>query len=215
MRRVPKVTEVLPILYLRGLSTGDFQAALPVLLGEDATGLSPTTITRLTASSEGEYHAWRRRDLHEVDYVYVWVDGVHFRVRLEEDRLCSLVMIGVRADGTKELIAVEDGYRESTDSWAAVLRDLKRRGLRAPVVAVGDSALGFWAAVGAVWPKTHEQAPVSVVAKDGHRVDASRSHQGSRQRGQNREAGHHTAQRITGDIGCRHVRQVVAQLPDQ
>jgi putative transposase len=157
MRRAPKVTEVLPILYLRGLSTGDFQAALPVLLGEDASGLSPTTITRLTASWEGEYHGWRRRDLHDVDYVYVWVDGVHFRVRLEADRLCTLVMIGVRADGTKELIAVEDGYRESTDSWATVLRDLKRRGLRAPVVAVGDSALGFWAAVGAVWPETREQ----------------------------------------------------------
>ena len=157
MRTAPKVTEVLPILYLRGLSTGDFQAALPVLLGEEAGGLSPTTITRLTASWETEYHAWRRRDLHDVDDVYVWVDGVHFRVRLEEDRLCTLVMIGVRADGTKELIAVEDGYRESTDSWATVLRDLKRRGLRAPVVAVGDSALGFWAAVGAVWPETREQ----------------------------------------------------------
>jgi transposase-like protein len=157
MRRAPKVTEVLPILYLRGLSTGDFKAALPVLLGEEATGLSPTTITRLTATWEGEYHAWRRRDLHEADYVYVWVDGVHFRVRLEEDRLCTLVIIGVRADGTKELIAVENGYRESTDSWATVLRDLKRRGLRAPMVAVGDSALGFWAAIGAVWPETREQ----------------------------------------------------------
>jgi transposase-like protein len=157
MRKAPKVAEVLPILYLRGLSTGDFQAALPVLLGEDATGLSPTTITRLTASWEAEYHAWRQRDLQDADYVYVWVDGVHFRVRLEEDRLCTLVMIGVRADGTKELIAVEDGYRESTESWATVLRDLKRRGMRAPVVAIGDSALGFWAAVGAVWPDTREQ----------------------------------------------------------
>lgn len=157
MRRAPKVTEVLPILYLRGLSTGDFQAALPVLLGEEAGGLSPTTITRLTAGWEGEYHTWRRRDLHDVDYIYVWVDGVHFRVRLEDDRLCTLVMIGVRPDGTKDLIAVEDGYRESADSWATVLRDLKRRGLRAPVVAVGDSALGFWAAVSAVWPETREQ----------------------------------------------------------
>lgn len=157
MRKAPRVTEVLPILYLRGLSTGDFQEALPVLLGEAAGGLSPTTITRLTASWEAEYHAWRRRDLHDADYVYVWVDGVHFRVRLEADRLCTLVMIGVRADGTKELIAVEDGYRESADSWATVLRDLKRRGLRAPVVAVGDSALGFWAAVSAVWPDTREQ----------------------------------------------------------
>jgi putative transposase len=157
MRRAPKVTEVLPILYLRGLSTGDFQAALPVLLGEDAAGLSPTTITRLTAGWETEYHAWRTRSLADTDYVYVWVDGVHFRVRLEEDRLCTLVMIGVRPDGKKELLAVEDGYRESTDSWSTVLRDLKRRGLRAPVVAIGDSALGFWAAVGQVWPDTREQ----------------------------------------------------------
>jgi transposase-like protein len=157
MRRAPKVTEVLPILYLRGLSTGDFQAALPVLLGKEAAGLSPTTITRLTASWDTEYQAWRTRRLAEADYVYVWVDGVHFRVRLEEDRLCTLVMIGVRPDGTKELIAVEDGYRESTESWSSVLRDLKGRGLRAPVVGVGDGALGFWAAVGAVWPETREQ----------------------------------------------------------
>ena len=157
MRRAPKVTEVLPILYLRGLSTGDFRAALPVLLGEEATGLSPTTITRLTATWEAEYQTWRTRSLAERDFVYVWVDGVHFRVRLEEDRLCTLVMIGVRPDGTKELVAVEDGYRESTDSWATVLRDLRRRGLRAPVVAVGDSALGFWAAVGHVWSETREQ----------------------------------------------------------
>src|SRR5207244_11150141 len=119
--------------------------------------LSPTTVTRLTASWETEYQAWRRRSLAETDYVYVWVDGVHFRVRLEEDRLCTLVIIGVRPDGTKELVAVEDGYRESTDSWATVLRDLKRRGLRAPVVAIGDSALGFWAAVGHVWSETREQ----------------------------------------------------------
>jgi putative transposase len=157
MRRAPKVTEVLPILYLRGLSTGDFRAALPVLLGKEATGLSPTTITRLTATWEAEYHAWRTRSLAESDFVYVWVDGVHFRVRLEEDRLCTLVMIGVRPDGTKELVAVEDGYRESTDSWASVLRDLKRRGLRAPIVAVGDSALGFWAAIGHVWSETRAQ----------------------------------------------------------
>ena len=100
-------------------------------------------ITRLTANWEAEYHTGRRRDLQDVDYVYVWVDGVHFRVRLEEDRLCTLVMIGVRADGTKELIAVEDGYRESTDSWATVLRDLKRRGLRAPVVAWATARSAF------------------------------------------------------------------------
>jgi transposase-like protein len=157
MRKSPKVAEVLPILYLRGLSTGDFREALRVLLGEEASGLSATAITRLTAEWEGEYEAFRRRDLSNRDYVYVWVDGVHFNVRLDDDRLCTLVVLGARADGTKELIAVEDGYRESTESWAQVLRDLKRRGMRAPVLAIGDGALGFWSAVRDVWPETQEQ----------------------------------------------------------
>jgi transposase-like protein len=132
MRRSPKVAEVLPILYLRGLSTGDFKEGLAALLGDEASGLSPTTITRLTAAWQEEYEAYQKRDLSDRDYVYVWADGVHFRIRLEEDRLCALVMIGVRPDGTKELIAIEDGYRESTESWAVVLRGLKRRGMRAP-----------------------------------------------------------------------------------
>jgi transposase-like protein len=157
MRRSPKVAEVLPILYLRGLSTGDFREALPVLLGEDAAGLSPTTITRLTAEWEQDYTAFRQRELGDRDYVYIWVDGVHFTIRLAEERLCTLVVIGARADGTKEVIAVEDGYRESTESWLTLLRDLKRRGMCAPVVAVGDGALGFWKAVGEVWPETREQ----------------------------------------------------------
>ena len=157
MRRSPKVAEVLPILYLRGLSTGDFREALPVLLGDDAAGLSATNIARLTAVWEDDYRRFRQRDLADRDYVYVWVDGIHFNIRLEEDRLCTLVMIGVRPDGTKELVALEDGYRESTESWATVLRDLHRRGMRAPVVAVGDGALGFWAAVRDVWPETEEQ----------------------------------------------------------
>ena len=157
MRRSPKVAEVLPILYLRGLSTGDFREALPVLLGADAAGLSPTTITRLTAEWETEYRSFQRRDLSEREYVYLWVDGVHFNIRLEDERLCTLVVLGARADGTKEVIAVEDGYRESTESWLTVLRDLKRRGMAAPVVAVGDGALGFWKAVGEVWPETREQ----------------------------------------------------------
>ena len=157
MRRSPNVAEVLPILYLRGLSTGDFREALPVLLGDDAAGLSATNIARLTAIWEEDYRRFRQRDLADRDYVYVWVDGIHFNIRLEDDRLCTLVMIGVRPDGTKELVALEDGYRESTDSWATVLRDLHRRGMRAPVVAVGDGALGFWAAVRDVWPETQEQ----------------------------------------------------------
>jgi len=157
MRRSPKVTEVLPLLYLRGLSTGDFQEALPVLLGEDAAGLSPSAITRLVSTWRGDYERFRKRSLADRDFVYVWVDGVHFNIRLEEDRLAVLVVLGVRPDGEKEIVAVEDGYRESKDSWLAVLRDLKTRGMRAPVLAVGDGALGFWAACGEVWPKTQEQ----------------------------------------------------------
>ncbi len=157
VRRSPKVAEVLPILYLRGLSTGDFRPALQGLLGANAAGLSPTNITRLTACWEQEYADFRHRDLSRREYVYVWVDGVHFNIRLEDDRLCTLVMIGARPDGEKELLAVEDGYRESAESWKALLRDLKRRGMAAPVVAVGDGALGFWAAAREVWPETREQ----------------------------------------------------------
>ncbi len=157
MRRSPQVAEVLPLLYLRGLSTGDFREALPALLGEDAAGLSPTNISRLTGVWEEEYRAFQGRDLSGCDYVYVWVDGIHFNIRLEEDRLCTLVMIGVTADGTKELVALEDGYRESQESWASVLRDLRGRGLSAPVAAVGDGALGFWSAMRDVWPETTVQ----------------------------------------------------------
>ena len=157
MRRSPKVAEVLQILYLRGLSMGDFREALPVLLGDDAAGLSATNIARLTAVWEEDYRRFRQRDLADRDYVYVWVDGIYCNIRLEDDRLCILVMIGVRPDGTKELVALEEGDRESTDSWATVLRDLHRRGMGAPVVAVGDGALGFWAAVRDVWPETQEQ----------------------------------------------------------
>jgi transposase-like protein len=131
---------------------------LPVLLGEETSaGLSPTAISRLTAVWETEYRSFQERDLSEREYVYVWVDGVHFTIRLEEDRLCALVIIGARADGTKELIAIEDGYRESAESWASLLRDVKRRGMRAPVLAIGDGALGFWNALGDVWPETREQ----------------------------------------------------------
>ena len=158
MRRSPKVAEVLPILYLRGLATGDFRPALEALLGADAAGLSPTNITRLTAAWDGEYQAFRQRDLSGREYVYVWVDGVHFNIRLEDDRLCTLVMIGAKPNGEKELLAVEDGYRESAESWKTVLRELKRRGMAAPLVAVGDGALGFWAAAREVWPETRAQA---------------------------------------------------------
>ncbi len=155
-RRSPKVSDVLPVLYLRGLSTGDFAPALCEFFGSDA-GLSATSITRLVEIWSDEYEAFTRRDLSGDDYVYVWADGVHFRIRLEEDRLCCLVVIGVKADGSKELLACSDGYRESTESWADVLRDLKKRGMTAPAVAVGDGALGFWSALGDVFPETAEQ----------------------------------------------------------
>jgi putative transposase len=155
-RKSPKVAEVLPLLYLHGLSSGDFVPALEQFFGSSA-GLSASAINRLTKTWQEEHRAFMARRLHDRDYVYVWVDGVHFNVRLEEDRLCTLVMIGVRLDGTKELVAIADGYRESTESWASLLRDLKRRGMRAPVVAVGDGALGFWAALRDVWPQAHEQ----------------------------------------------------------
>src|SRR6266487_3411450 len=127
VRRSPRVAEVLPLLYLHGLSSGDFREALSALLGEQAAGLSPTTIARLVKVWEAEYAAFRRRDLADRDYVYVWADGVHFNIRLEEDRLCTLVVIGARPDGTKEVIAVEDGYPATTESWLTLLRDLKRR----------------------------------------------------------------------------------------
>jgi transposase-like protein len=155
-RKSPKVAEVLPLLYLHGLSTGDFAPALREFFGSGA-GLSPSVITRLTTQWQAEHRAFMERDLSERDYVYVWVDGVHFNVRLEQDRLCCLVIVGVRLDGTKELVALADGYRESTDSWANVLRDLRRRGMRAPMIAVGDGALGFWAALRDVWPESREQ----------------------------------------------------------
>ena len=157
LRRSPKVSGVLPLLYLHGLSSGDFQQALPVLLGDEATGLSPAAITRLTATWRTEYDQWRQRSLTDRDFIYLWVDGVHFNIRLEEDRLAALVVVGVRPDGTKEGIAIEDGYRESTESWLAVLRDLKTRGMRPPALAIGDGALGFWAAVREVWPEAREQ----------------------------------------------------------
>jgi len=155
-RRSPKVTEVLPLLYLHGLSSGDFVPALEGFFGASA-GLSASVITRLTGAWQDEHKAFMARDLSDRDYVYIWADGVHFNVRLEEERLCCLVIVGVRPDGTKELIAITDGYRESTDSWAALLRDLRHRGMRAPIVAVGDGALGFWGALRQVFPETKEQ----------------------------------------------------------
>jgi putative transposase len=155
-RKSPRVAEVLPLLYLHGLSSSDFGPALEQFLGSDQ-GLSAATITRLTAQWQDEARAFNARSLAGSDYVYVWVDGIHLKVRLEADKVCLLVMIGVRADGRKELMALADGFRESSESWADLLRDCKRRGMAAPVLAVGDGALGFWKAVREVFPETAEQ----------------------------------------------------------
>ncbi|HEX4661001.1 MAG TPA: IS256 family transposase [Streptosporangiaceae bacterium] len=155
-RKTPKVTEVLPLLYLHGLSSGDFVPALSQFLGSGA-GLSGPVITRLTETWQAEQRAFAGRDLSGVDYVYLWADGIHVNIRLEEHKLCLLVMIGVRADGRKELIALADGYRESAESWADLLRDCARRGMRAPVLAAGDGALGFWSGLREVFPETREQ----------------------------------------------------------
>lgn len=155
-RKSPKVSEVLPLMYLHGLSTGDFAPALAEFFGTGA-GLSASVITRLTTQWQAEQRAFAERDLGDRDYVYIWADGVHFNVRLEEERLCCLVIVGVRVDGTKELVAIADGYRESTESWAHGLRDLKRRGMGAPVLAVGDGALGFWGGLADVFPETKPQ----------------------------------------------------------
>ncbi len=155
-RKSPQMSEVLPLLYLHGLSTSDFGPALEQFLGSGA-GLSASAITRLTGQWQDEARAFAGRDLSGVDYVYLWVDGIHLKVRLEQEKLCLLVMLGVRADGRKELVALTDGFRESHESWADLLRDCRRRGMRAPVLAVGDGALGFWKAVREVFPDTREQ----------------------------------------------------------
>src|SRR6476659_3703878 len=155
-RKSPQMSEVLPLLYLHGLSTSDFGPALEQFLGSGA-GLSATTITRLTSQWQDEAKAFGGRDLSGTDYVYLWVDGIHLKVRLDQEKLCLLVMIGVRADGRKELMALTDGYRESTESSADLRRGGRRRGMRAPVLAVGDGALGFGKALREVFPDTREQ----------------------------------------------------------
>jgi len=158
LRRAPSIEALIPLLYLKGVSTNDMGEALAAILGDQARGLSPSTITRLKEAWQGEYDEWTRRDLTGKRYVYFWADGIYFNVRLTSDRPCMLVVMGALADGTKELVAIHDGERESKLSWSELLRDLKRRGLaEAPTLAVGDGALGFWAALEEVFPATHHQ----------------------------------------------------------
>jgi transposase-like protein len=158
LKRTKSLDELIPWLYLKGVSTGDFSEALQALLGPDAPGLSATSITRLKATWGGEFEVWSKRPLEGKHYVYVWADGVHFNIRLEEGRQCILVLMGATAEGKKELIAVADGYRESEQSWKELLLDVKSRGLEVePHLAIGDGALGFWKAIGQVWPSTRPQ----------------------------------------------------------
>jgi transposase-like protein len=155
-RKSPKVSEVLPLLYLHGLSSGDFVPALEQFLGS-AAGLSPATVTRLTKQWQDDHAAFQQRDLADNDYVYVWADGVHPKVRLGQAHSCVLVLMGVRLDGTKELIALAEGLRESTESWADLLRDCRRRGMRDPELVVGDGAMGLWKALVEVFPAARHQ----------------------------------------------------------
>src|SRR5215468_10957072 len=158
LRKTKSVEELIPWLYLKGVSTGDFSEALAALLGPDAKGLSATTVTRLKSAWEKEYQDWSKRSLAGKQYVYVWADGVYFNIRLEGGRQCILVLMGATADGKKELIAIQDGQRESEQSWKELLLDVQARGLTIePKLASGDGALGFWKAVRQLWPEVSEQ----------------------------------------------------------
>jgi len=158
MRRVPSIEAVIPALYLKGVSTNNFQEALEAILGKNAKGLSPTNIVRLKETWEKDYKDWLKRDLSGKRYVYLWADGIYFNVRLSDDRPCVLVVMGALEDGKKELIAIHDGLRESKLSWKEVLQDMKNRGLKnSPFLAVGDGALGFWAAIEEEFPSTKQQ----------------------------------------------------------
>ncbi|MFM7841176.1 MAG: IS256 family transposase [Nitrospira sp.] len=158
MRRSKSIETLLPILYLKGISTGDFSEALAALLGKDAPGLSASAIGRLKEGWHDDHAAWAKRDLSAKRYVYIWADGIHLQARLEDQAQCILVIIGATPEGTKELLGFTDGSRESAHDWRVLLLDLKRRGLTiAPELAVADGALGFWKALGEVWPKTREQ----------------------------------------------------------
>lgn len=158
LRKAKSVQELLPWLYLKGVSTGDFGEALAALLGPDAKGLSAKTVTRLKADWWSEYEAWEKRDLGPRRFLYIWADSVYFKPRMAEEKQCVLVIVGADEYGRKELLAMTDGFRESTQSWREVLLDLERRGMNHdPKLAIGDGALGFWTALREVFPTTQEQ----------------------------------------------------------
>lgn len=158
LRRSKSIDALLPLLYLRGISTGDFQATLAPILGNEAKNASPNVISALKAAWENEYIAWNKRTVSEERYVYWWADGIHLQARMEDGKDCVLVIIAVTDKGDKKFLAIEDGYRESKDSWQTIIRGLKERGLTiGPKVAVGDGAMGFWAAITEEFPDTQHQ----------------------------------------------------------
>jgi putative transposase len=158
LRRSRSMEELLPLLYLKGISTNDFADALKPLLGDEAKNLSPGVISRLKAVWEDEYDKWRKRDLSGKRYVYFWADGIHLQARMEDAKECVLVIVGVTEQGNKELITIEDGHRESKESWLCVLNNLKKRGLKSgPKLSIGDGALGFWGALTEAYGKTRHQ----------------------------------------------------------
>ena len=219
-RRSPKVAEVLPLLYLHGLSSLDFVPALEAFFGASA-GLSASVITRLTSQWQAEREAFSQRDLSERDYVYCWADGIHFNIRLEEGRLCCLVIVGVRADGSKELVAVADGQRESGDDWAELLRDCRRRGMGAPVVMVGDGALGLWRALREVFPATREQRCWVHKVANVLNVLPKSVHAGARKAlndilgAEDRAHAERAIQALVGDYGVKWPKAVAKVVDDQ
>lgn len=157
MKRSLKIEEAIPLMYLKGISSNNMESVLKELLGDDIEGVSPTNISRLKNQWSKEYSSWKNRDLSSKEYCYFWVDGIHFNVRVGDNRFCVLVVIGATREGKKELVAVESGFRESSESWGSLLRDLKERGLTDPKLVIGDGALGFWKAVKNVFPESKWQ----------------------------------------------------------
>ena len=223
LRRTRNVEELLPWLYLKGVSTGQFEEALAALLGPDAPGLSASTVRRLVATWQQEHERWQRRDLSTRRYVYVWADGVYFTPRLDHDRQCMLVLIGADADGKKELLAIEDGYRESTQSWRELLLRLRDENgvTSAPELAVGDGALGFWKAVHEVWPGTRQQRcwvhktanVLNVLPKSVHGKAKKDLH--AIYEAENRAAAEAAFHRFTGKYGAKYDKAAACLAKDR
>ena len=222
LRRSKRLDELIPWLYLRGISTGGMQDALTALLGKDAPALSANVVTKLTAEWREEFAAWQKRDLSKQEYVYLWADGIYCNIRLEEERQCLLVVIGATKDGRKELVAVQDGLRESEQDWLALLTALRRRGLtKAPQLATGDGGLGFWAALAKAYPKTRKQRcwvhkVANVLSKlPRHSHGAARSALEAIWNAGKRDEAEKAVQAFRSAFGAKHPKAVECLLKDQ